>query len=228
MFGGQCLAASTWVNAAATCDEAGARLCTATELQAGVAKGSGCNFDFAAVWGANTAGCGADEHLIIGGSHKATAVQPACTANPMAVAAVRCCADIGAQWRSDEGDDGNSVDPATLEGSGGGSSTRLAAAKSNYTLGIVAASVILATCIILILHKWWHAKVRETHEMPPSPSELIRDCTAGATPTGTKRTSVTVATPRKQPVNPDDVDGGASNSVSDANDMSNMWEDPMG
>ena len=49
---GGCTRDKTFAEAEAICQAAGARLCTAAELQGGCTAGTGCQFDFELIWGA--------------------------------------------------------------------------------------------------------------------------------------------------------------------------------
>ena len=49
--GWPCTRDKTFAEAKATCEAAGARLCTAAELAAGCTAGTGCLFDFELIWG---------------------------------------------------------------------------------------------------------------------------------------------------------------------------------
>ena len=49
--GWPCTRDKTFAEAEAICQAAGARLCTAEELQGGCTAGTGCYFDFELIWG---------------------------------------------------------------------------------------------------------------------------------------------------------------------------------
>jgi len=74
------------------CTSAGARLCTATELLGGFAKGTGCNLDNAAVWSSTScAGVVNGVIAVTGGGTAATS--STCLDGDAGSASVRCCAD---------------------------------------------------------------------------------------------------------------------------------------
>ncbi|KAL1510581.1 hypothetical protein AB1Y20_006882 [Prymnesium parvum] len=68
---GGCHAAASLPEAAALCDGAGARLCTAAELRADAAAASGCHFDRARVWSATP--CAGGAQLALAGAAAAAA-----------------------------------------------------------------------------------------------------------------------------------------------------------
>jgi hypothetical protein len=93
-----------WQQAASLCFEAGARLCTATELQYGAGKGTGCGHDAAYVWSSDSCVGG---HLVSqfnnasGNCHDDGSIQGLADCSEQRCiqddydAAVRCCADPG-------------------------------------------------------------------------------------------------------------------------------------
>lgn len=71
------------------CAGAGGRICTLSELQEGIATGSGCKMDNERVWAADA--CGRNGHMTAGGSPSAG--WPAICEQPEVSYRVRCCAD---------------------------------------------------------------------------------------------------------------------------------------
>jgi hypothetical protein len=85
-------ASDGWTHANGICSEVGARLCTGTELKAGVSFHSGCGHDAARIWSADTCKSGATTgHMSFVGNGKKPLCSPDFTNN-----AVRCCADTAA------------------------------------------------------------------------------------------------------------------------------------
>ncbi|MEZ4264879.1 MAG: hypothetical protein R3F39_00770 [Myxococcota bacterium] len=91
-----CSGPVTYAQAAAFCEGAGARLCTATELAANETRGTGCIYDKYAVWsstacdGGHWSAPGGDQFL---GTDDAPGIPHVCTADS-AVRVARCCADV--------------------------------------------------------------------------------------------------------------------------------------
>eukprot|EP00039_Didymoeca_costata_P027218 m.17817 g.17817 ORF g.17817 m.17817 type:complete len:1258 (+) comp6118_c0_seq1:95-3868(+) len=104
MLGG-CQAGKDFVFAQQICTSAGARLCSADELQGDVARGTGCGFDKQLVW--TTDECVRDDttkghRVVLGRSRSETATSPKETClDSTGLAAVRCCADIQPRGEAD-------------------------------------------------------------------------------------------------------------------------------
>jgi len=79
------------------CTLAGARLCTARELRADAARGTGCGLDLKRVWSQDACplpDAGGFGYLTLAGSTLASArTAEACRPPAQAGPAVRCCAD---------------------------------------------------------------------------------------------------------------------------------------
>eukprot|EP00041_Stephanoeca_diplocostata_P024542 m.625090 g.625090 ORF g.625090 m.625090 type:complete len:1261 (-) comp22547_c0_seq2:1117-4899(-) len=90
---GVCTKASSLQEAADLCQSMGARLCTSEELLNNVAKGTGCQYDYAKVFSSTPCG-DFDGGLVQKGSRKST-LTPVCSSDMAATQtyAVRCCAD---------------------------------------------------------------------------------------------------------------------------------------
>jgi hypothetical protein len=85
-------------NARNICRAAGARLCTAEEIQDNVASGTGCGLDKDSVWTQSTCNTGSIA-VVIG---KQTNKEPQCRApDDGFTAGIRCCADVGVGARLD-------------------------------------------------------------------------------------------------------------------------------
>ena len=76
------------------CTRQGARICTAAELNADVAKGSGCGLDGKRVWASNFCGEGGDHFLSVAGSTATGDELPATCLHWETWLPVRCCADV--------------------------------------------------------------------------------------------------------------------------------------
>lgn len=87
---GGCSGYLSWSDAEAFCGGAGARLCTAAELQADEAAGSGCGLDRNLVWSGDP--CSGGYMAALGYSRYTYA--PSCEAANAANIAVRCCANV--------------------------------------------------------------------------------------------------------------------------------------
>merc|ERR1711871_171159 len=96
-IGGSCRAMMTFPEALETCECAGARLCTVTELEADVAKGTGCNFDVARVWSSSRVHdgqmCPERQRWTAAGSTEYRERFPTKCRSVGQQLAVRCCAD---------------------------------------------------------------------------------------------------------------------------------------
>ena len=60
-----CYAGKTFKQAETICYEAGARLCTSDEIEAGVTTGTGCNYDSEHVWTSTEGDCDAGQHVTL-------------------------------------------------------------------------------------------------------------------------------------------------------------------
>lgn len=88
---GECHTDVTYEEAKKTCQNVGARLCTADELSNDAAKGSGCKGDEANTW--TSTGCSDTGYTTQAGAKKGLAANPATCTEPETTAAVRCCGD---------------------------------------------------------------------------------------------------------------------------------------
>ena len=86
---GECSGDLNWPDAAAFCEEGGARLCTVDELEADEARGTGCGFDGLEVWSATV--CSDGFSVAFGATIRGT--DSSCAAST-AEYPVRCCADV--------------------------------------------------------------------------------------------------------------------------------------
>ncbi len=90
--GGNCSNELAFGEAMAFCTQAGARMCTVAEILADEALGTGCNYNTARGWTADS--CGEGGHWTLGGAANQVASVPLrCLTGDQAVAVVRCCAD---------------------------------------------------------------------------------------------------------------------------------------
>ena len=99
------------------CTRVGARVCTATELLDGYAKGTGCNFDNAAVWSSTSCAGVVNGIFAVTGGGTATA-SSACLDGDAGSASVRCCADrtvYAAAVRSGAAVDGNGSTDSSVD-----------------------------------------------------------------------------------------------------------------
>jgi hypothetical protein len=78
-------------HAAAICLGVGARLCTVAELEAEVARGTGCGHDSEQTWASDL--CGSDSGGFMSAQGQA-GQNPICQTNEAANLVVRCCADV--------------------------------------------------------------------------------------------------------------------------------------
>ena len=89
----ECATADVSIGTAAdTCSSIGARLCSAAELEADVARGSGCQLDFSRVW--THTPCENGGYVVARGSTKATGLEPVCLQPNSGRANVRCCSSF--------------------------------------------------------------------------------------------------------------------------------------
>eukprot|EP01050_Picozoa_sp_SAG11_P008715 SAG11_NODE_781_length_7193_cov_25.713561_2_plen_470_part_00 len=92
-----CVEEATAIEAAAVCESAGARLCTAAEIEAGAGEGTGCGHNARLVWSSSVQS--ASSSLTCDANLERVAVpgdgygQPSSCISLQANAAVRCCAD---------------------------------------------------------------------------------------------------------------------------------------
>jgi len=95
----RCYAGKTFKQAESICYEAGARLCTYDDIEAGVTTGTGCNYDFEHVWTSTSGDCEAGQHVTLlgkgGGKCNAGKLdsKKRCDADSYVAKGVRCCAD---------------------------------------------------------------------------------------------------------------------------------------
>lgn len=82
--------------AAAVCAAVGSRLCTSSELESGLAKGTGCDLDNIPVWSSSacvSANGGAGFYTVLGGGLRGGVAGASCEPTILGDASVRCCAD---------------------------------------------------------------------------------------------------------------------------------------
>lgn len=89
-IGGECHDDKTHEEASDACASVGGRLCTAAELTADEAKGSGCKADSKRVWSSDACEGG---FIHQAGASKNLNTMPAACGDSSATASVRCCAD---------------------------------------------------------------------------------------------------------------------------------------
>ena len=89
-LGGACSGARSWSEASAFCLSAGARLCSAAELENDEARNSGCNYNTEMIWSSTE--CDGGYKVAHGGSGFGT-VADTCQSTEASDVYVRCCAD---------------------------------------------------------------------------------------------------------------------------------------
>ena len=90
---GTCPRQQSWDAAKALCQAAGARLCSASELEANEARGTGCDYDNELVWSATSCADSNSFEVAYGAKLGGNSGIECVNHNDMSIAAVRCCAD---------------------------------------------------------------------------------------------------------------------------------------
>jgi hypothetical protein len=95
-LGGECSGEATWEEAEAYCTSAGARLCTATELENDEAADTGCNYNSVPIWSSTVCvqdGGGYGYQMAYGSSASGLLADSCASSNDISGVYVRCCAD---------------------------------------------------------------------------------------------------------------------------------------
>eukprot|EP00930_Biecheleria_cincta_P098874 TRINITY_DN9052_c0_g1_i1.p1 TRINITY_DN9052_c0_g1~~TRINITY_DN9052_c0_g1_i1.p1 ORF type:complete len:590 (+),score=67.64 TRINITY_DN9052_c0_g1_i1:63-1832(+) len=88
-----CSGQVTLQEAKSICDAAGARLCTAAELQADESRGTGCSYDSVMIWSSTNTECIDGQYMVVFGSSAKATFGPTCVDASQADYYARCCAD---------------------------------------------------------------------------------------------------------------------------------------
>lgn len=97
---GMCPAFQSWDAAKALCEAAGARLCSATELEADEARDTGCDYDTQLVWSGTSCADGISFEVTYGAALIGNMAAQCINRNDVSIAAVRCCADTSGSCQS--------------------------------------------------------------------------------------------------------------------------------
>ena len=149
------------------CAAVGSRLCTSSELESGIAKGTGCNLDNVPVWSSsacNIASGRAGFYTVSGGGLGGGVASTSCEPALLGDASVRCCADALIRAAAANSD-------AVIEGDGTstGNAGRAAAAAGGSMPAVIsglAVTALLGAVVGAIIRKRWRTS-RYVSTVPP-------------------------------------------------------------